>query len=87
MGIISFIIIGLLAGLIARAVVPGRQSMGLVATLLLGVAGSFLGGLIGSLLSPGEPLQLRTSSLLMSILGAVVVLLIVQAGRRRRVLT
>ena len=49
MGIIAFIIVGLIAGLIARALMPGNQSMGLVATTLLGMVGSFVGGLIGSL--------------------------------------
>ena len=49
MGIIAFIIIGLIAGLIARAILPGRQSMGLLATTLLGMVGSLVGGLVGSL--------------------------------------
>ena len=51
MGIITMIVIGLVAGLIARAIVPGRQSMGALATMLLGIVGSFVGGLLGSLFS------------------------------------
>ncbi|HSP19463.1 MAG TPA: GlsB/YeaQ/YmgE family stress response membrane protein, partial [Myxococcaceae bacterium] len=51
MGIITMIVIGLVAGLIARAIVPGRQSMGVLATMLLGIVGSFVGGLLGSLFS------------------------------------
>jgi uncharacterized membrane protein YeaQ/YmgE (transglycosylase-associated protein family) len=87
MGIIAFIIIGFIAGLIARAIMPGRQNMGLLATTLLGIAGSFVGGLIGSLFSPNRRLfDLHPSGILMSVLGAMLVLFIMgYAGRGRRV--
>ncbi|MFY2557039.1 GlsB/YeaQ/YmgE family stress response membrane protein [Myxococcus sp. CA051A] len=86
MGIIAFIIIGLIAGLIARAILPGKQSMGLLATTLLGMVGSLLGGLIGSLFTrDGRLFDLRPSGIIMSVLGAIVVLLIVGAVGRRRV--
>jgi uncharacterized membrane protein YeaQ/YmgE (transglycosylase-associated protein family) len=87
MGIIAFIIIGFIAGLIARAIMPGRQSMGLLATTLLGIAGSFVGGLIGSLFSPNRRLfDLHPSGILMSVVGAMLVLFIMgYAGRGRRV--
>lgn len=85
MGIIAFIIIGLLAGLIARALMPGRQSMGLLATTLLGMAGSLLGGFVGSLIrGDGRLFDLHASGLIMSVLGAMLVLFIVGlAGRGR----
>lgn len=85
MGIIAFIIIGLIAGLIARAVLPGRQSMGLVATTLLGMVGSLIGGLVGSLFRrDGQLFDLHPSGVLMSVIGALVVLMLVgMAGRRR----
>jgi uncharacterized membrane protein YeaQ/YmgE (transglycosylase-associated protein family) len=69
------------------AVVPGRQSMGVVATMLLGIVGSFVGGLLGSLFSSdGNLMAFQPSGLLWSIIGAVVVLLLVGfAGRRRAV--
>lgn len=87
MGIIAFIIIGLIAGLIARAILPGRQSMGLIATALLGIVGSFVGGLIGSLFRrDGRMFDLHPSGILMSVVGAIVVLMLVgMAGKRRRV--
>lgn len=87
MGIITMIVIGLIAGLIARAIVPGRQSMGVLATMLLGIVGSFVGGLLGSLFSSnGSLVDLRPSGLLWSIIGAIVVLLLVGfAGRRRAI--
>ena len=87
MGIISMIVIGLVAGLIARAILPGRQTMGMLATILLGIVGSFVGGLLGSLFSSdGNLVDLRPSGLLWSIIGSVIVLLLVGfAGRRRAV--
>ena len=86
MGIIAFIIIGLIAGLIARAILPGRQSMGLIATTLLGMVGSLIGGLIGSLFRrDGQLFDLHPTGILMSVVGAVVVLLLVGAAGRRRV--
>ena len=84
MGIITMIVIGLIAGLIARAIVPGRQSMGVLATMLLGIVGSFVGGLLGSLFSSnGSLVDLRPSGLLWSIIG--VLLLVGFAGRRRAI--
>lgn len=85
MGILAFIVVGFLAGLIARAIYPGRQSMGLVVTTLLGIVGSFIGGLIGSLVSSGgSVVQLTPSGLLFSVVGATVLLFLVQwAGRGR----
>jgi len=87
MGIIAFIVIGLLAGLIARAILPGNQSMGLVTTTLLGMVGSLVGGLLGSLFySNGRFFDLHPAGLLLSILGAIVVLMLLGfAGRGRRV--
>jgi uncharacterized membrane protein YeaQ/YmgE (transglycosylase-associated protein family) len=87
MGIIAFIIVGLVAGLIARAIIPGRQSMGLVATALLGMVGSLLGGLVGSLIT-GRGLDMHPTGLLFSVVGAVVLLLLMgmaKGGRRAHV--
>ncbi|MBZ4400191.1 GlsB/YeaQ/YmgE family stress response membrane protein [Myxococcus sp. MISCRS1] len=86
MGIIAFLVIGLLAGLLARALMPGNQSMGLVATTLLGIVGSFVGGFIGSLFrSDGRVFDLHPSGLLFSVLGALLVLFLVGLAGRRRV--
>jgi MYXO-CTERM domain-containing protein len=86
MGIIAFLVVGLIAGLIARALMPGRQSMGLLATTLLGIAGSFVGGLIGSLLRrDGRIFDLHPSGIIFSVIGAMLLLLLVGAAGRRRV--
>jgi uncharacterized membrane protein YeaQ/YmgE (transglycosylase-associated protein family) len=87
MGILAFLILGLIAGAIAKALLPGTQGGGWVITLVLGVVGAILGGWIGSLIfggGLGDFFDLRTW--LLSILGAVIVLLTygAVAGRRSR---
>ena len=87
MGILAFILFGLVVGLIARALMPGRQSMGLVATTLLGIAGSFVGGLVGSVIQGGQGghmFDLHTAGIIGSILGALLVMFIVSLGAGRR---
>jgi uncharacterized membrane protein YeaQ/YmgE (transglycosylase-associated protein family) len=76
MGIILFIVFGLIAGLLARAITPGTQKMGLAMTALLGVAGSFIGGFVVSLLTHHRVADLHTAGMVGSILGAVALLLI-----------
>jgi uncharacterized membrane protein YeaQ/YmgE (transglycosylase-associated protein family) len=86
MGIIAWIIFGFIVGLIARAVVPGRQGMGFIMTTVLGVAGSLVGGLVASALAHSDATQLHPVGFIGSILGAVVLLLIagMVTGPRRR---
>jgi uncharacterized membrane protein YeaQ/YmgE (transglycosylase-associated protein family) len=84
MGLIAFILFGFVVGLIARAVMPGRQSMGLIATTLLGMAGSFVGGLVGSLVHRDVPFELRPAGIIGSILGALLVMLLVGLGGRHQ---
>jgi uncharacterized membrane protein YeaQ/YmgE (transglycosylase-associated protein family) len=85
MGILAFIVVGLIAGLIARAIMPGRQPMGWLATTALGMVGSLVGGLIGSLFnSNGNFADLHPTGIIMSVVGSILVLLLVgMAGRGR----
>ena len=83
MGLLAFIVFGLIVGLIARAIMPGRQGMGLVATTLLGMAGSFVGGLVGSMVYGGRMFELHTSGIVGSILGALLVMFLAGMGGRR----
>ena len=83
MGLILFLIMGLIAGFIARALVPGPDPMGWVGTIVLGVIGSFIGGTIAALVFGGS-LELSAAGLIGSILGAILALLIWrQMGGRR----
>ena len=71
------IIVGFIIGLIARALVPGAQHLGFLATVLLGILGSFAGGLIARLFSkPKEGSAFHPAGFLMSIVGAIVLLVI-----------
>ena len=73
------IIVGFFAGLIARAVYPGANPMGLVKTTILGIVGSIVGGLIARLLWKYEPGQkFHLGGLVLSIVGAVIVLFVWQ---------
>lgn len=87
MGLLAFILFGLIVGLVARALMPGRQSMGLVATTLIGVAGSFVGGIVGSVISGGPVFELHSAGLIGSIIGALLVMFLVGMGSRRRAFT
>jgi uncharacterized membrane protein YeaQ/YmgE (transglycosylase-associated protein family) len=78
MGLIVFLIVGLIAGFIARALVPGPDPMGWVGTIILGIVGSFVGGTLAALLFGGT-LDVSPSGLVGSIIGAIVVLLIWRA--------
>ncbi len=75
MGLIMFLLIGLVAGFIARALVPGPDPMGWLGTMVLGIVGSLVGGTLAALLFGGS-LEVNAAGLIGSIIGAIVVLLI-----------
>ena len=91
MGIIAFIILGLLAGAIAKALLPGDDPGGIIVTMLVGVAGALIGGFLAGVLFGADPLDefFDISTWITAIVGAVVLLLIYRmvVGRRRGVLT
>ncbi len=71
------IITGFFIGLIARAILPGADSMGLIATTVLGILGSLAGGFIGGMISkPAEGSKFHPAGFLMSVIGAIVLLLV-----------
>lgn len=84
MGILLFIVFGFIVGLIARAVMPGTQKMSFLLTMALGIAGSFIGGFLVSLVTHNRVMDFHTSGLIGSILGAVVLLLAAGGMRGRR---
>ncbi|MBA3283318.1 MAG: GlsB/YeaQ/YmgE family stress response membrane protein [Acidimicrobiia bacterium] len=84
--IITFLVVGFLAGLLARALVSGPGPKGLIKTTLLGVVGSFIGGLLGYLLFDkdlGEG-SFQISGFVGSLVGAVLALLVYRSYARRR---
>ena len=86
--IISLIVIGLIAGALARLVVPGRQNLSIPMTILLGIIGSFVGGFLGFLLFQHDPMDgfFQPAGIIGSIIGAIIVLLIyIRVSGRRSV--
>jgi len=74
---IGFVLTGFFVGLIGRAVLPGSDKMGMIATTVVGILGSLLGGFLGGLISkPKEGASFHPAGFLMSIVGAVVLLVI-----------
>jgi uncharacterized membrane protein YeaQ/YmgE (transglycosylase-associated protein family) len=87
MGLLWWLIIGLIAGGLARLLIPGKQPMGLLMTMILGLLGSVVGGLISTAIfgySASDP-GFHTGGLIMSIIGAVIVLGIYVAYAQRKV--
>jgi len=75
MGIVSWIVLGLIAGSLARLLMPGKAPGGLLLTMLLGIAGAFVGGFIGShFLGFGEVTGLDVRSMAIAVAGAVLLL-------------
>ncbi len=82
---IGFIIAGLIIGALARLIKPGKQNLGLLATLLLGLVGSVIGGSIASLLGTGDVFELNVLGFIVSVIAAVLLIGVAEgiAGRRR----
>ncbi|MCE9606993.1 MAG: GlsB/YeaQ/YmgE family stress response membrane protein [Planctomycetia bacterium] len=74
--IIGWAIFGLIVGLLARLLVPGRQAMGLLATMALGVVGSLIGGAITWMIHGAEPNMYQPSGWIMSIIGGIIVVVV-----------
>lgn len=74
MGILSWIVLGLIAGALAKWIMPGKDGGGLILTMLLGVAGAFVGGFIGSLVGFGGTSAFDIRTIITAIVGALVLL-------------
>jgi len=84
--IVVLIIVGLIVGLIARLLLPGRDDIGIIGTILLGIAGSFVGGFLQQLIEFHhlETKHFHTVGIIGSIIGAIVVLLILRVTGMER---
>jgi uncharacterized membrane protein YeaQ/YmgE (transglycosylase-associated protein family) len=80
-GLIAFVIIGVIAGYLGRALMPGQQRMGCLATTGVGMLGSLVGGTLGSLLFEGD-LDISAAGIIGSIIGVLIVLFILSRTGR-----
>lgn len=83
--IIVMLVVGAIAGFLARLIVPGPDPMGAVSTVALGIVGSFIGGFLGYLLFGKDVTQgaLQPSGIVGSVIGAIIALLVYRAVNRR----
>lgn len=85
MGILGWILFGLIIGVLAKVIMPGRDPGGIIVTMLLGIVGAVLGGWVGQavgMYGPNEP-----AGFIMSLLGAIVLLLLYRMFTRRTTVT
>lgn len=84
MGILSWILMGLIVGVIAKLVMPGPDPGGIFITILLGIGGAFVGGYVGSFLGLGTVTGLNLGSLLLAVGGAVLILILYRTIKKKR---
>lgn len=80
MGIIGFLVAGLIIGLIARLLLPGRQKIGLLWTLVLGVIGSVIGGSLANLIGSGDIFELNIIGFVCAVVASVAVLSVAESA-------
>jgi len=82
MGILSWIVMGLIVGVLAKFIMPGKDPGGIIITILIGIAGSFVGGFIGSFLGFGPVTGFNIGSILLAIGGAVLLLILYRVVKK-----
>lgn len=85
MGILSWLIFGLIAGALAKFIMPGSDPGGLIVTALIGIAGAIIGGFVGTLLGFGDVTGFNLGSFLLAIVGALILLFAYRKMRSPRV--
>lgn len=82
---IGFIVAGLVIGALARLLKPGKQNLGIIATLLLGLVGSVIGGVIANLLGTGSIMELNVLGFIVAVIAAVLLIGVAEtmSGNRR----
>lgn len=87
MGILTWAILGLIAGAIARAIYPGHQGLGIIGTMVLGIVGALVGGFVYNLITTGSlalgGATLSIGGVIVAVLGAVIALFIYYAVTKR----
>ena len=82
MGIFTWIVLGLVVGALAKFVMPGDDPGGIIVTILIGIAGAFLGGFIGTAMGVGSVTGFNMLSILLAIAGAIILLVIYRFIKR-----
>jgi uncharacterized membrane protein YeaQ/YmgE (transglycosylase-associated protein family) len=87
MGIIGWILLGLVAGVIAKAIMPGAEGVGIILTTLLGIGGALLGGFLATALGLGDPIDefFDLSTWVAAIVGALIIIYLWNVIRARRI--
>lgn len=85
MGILTWIILGLIAGAIAKFLMPGRDPGGIIITIVIGIVGAVIGGFLSTQLGYGDVSGLNLPSILISIVGAIILLIIYRMVAQRSV--
>ncbi len=83
MGLITWIVMGLIVGLLAKAIMPGRDPRGFIITILLGIGGALLGGYLGTVFGLGTVTGFNLRSILLATGGSIVILAIYHALRQK----
>lgn len=81
---IGFIVAGLVIGALARLVKPGKQNLGILATLLLGLVGAVVGGVVANLLGTGDIMELNVLGFIVAVVAAVALIGVFEAGSSSR---
>ena len=76
MGILTWIILGLVGGALAKCIMPGKDPGGIIVTMLIGIAGAFVGGFLGSLMGLGDVTGFHLASVGLATVGALLLLFI-----------
>lgn len=84
MGIIGFLVFGLVVGALARLIKPGKQKLSLIMTLVLGVVGSIIGGVIAQLLGTGSIMELNVIGAIVAIVAAVLLIGVAEGAAAKR---
>jgi uncharacterized membrane protein YeaQ/YmgE (transglycosylase-associated protein family) len=84
MGIISWIILGLIVGLLAKFFMPGKDPGGIILTILIGIAGAVIGGYLGRLLGIGDVKGFDITSLLLALGGSILLLIVFRILRKKQ---
>ena len=84
MGILAWIVLGLLAGAIAKAIMPGKDPGGIIVTMLIGIVGAFLGGFLGNMITGSGLNGFSLWSLVLAVVGALLLLWIYRMTTRSR---